>query len=253
MTAMDLGLRGARALVTAGSKGIGRSCAGALVAEGARVVISSRDADRLATTEREIGAAGHVVADLHRVEDRAQVVEKAAGILGGLDVLVLNFPQTAIGTLDQLPSGAWEAGYQSVLQCAVDLMTTALPHLRLSGRGRIVQITGIAAREPSPGFVVSAAYRSAVTAMAKALSSQVAKDGVTINNLAPGSILTEQLRVRLEQQPDGASRLAASIPAGRIGVPEDVAAACVFLCSTQASYITGQTIGIDGGALKGAH
>lgn len=250
---MDLGLRGARALVTAGSKGIGLSCAGALVAEGARVVISSRDADRLAGAEREIGAAGHVVADLHRVEDRAQVVEKAAGILGGLDILILNFPQTAIGTLDQLPSGAWEAGYQSVLQCAVDLMTAALPHLRLAGRGRIVQITGIAAREPSPGFVVSAAYRSAVTAMAKALSSQVAKDGITINNLAPGSILTEQLRVRLEQRADGVASLAASIPAGRIGAPEDVAAACVFLCSTQASYITGQTIGIDGGALKSAH
>ena len=89
--------------------------------------------------------------------------------------------------------------------------------------------------------------------MAKALSSQVAKDGVTINNLAPGSILTEQLRIRLEQRPDGAASLASSIPAGRIGAPEDVAAACVFLCSTQASYITGQTIGIDGGALKGAH
>ena len=132
-------------------------------------------------------------------------------------------------------------------------MTAALPHLRLGGRGRIVQITGIAAREPSPAFVVSAAYRSAVTAMAKALSSQVAKDGITINNLAPGSILTEQLRVRLEQHPGGAVSLAASIPAGRIGAPEDVAAACIFLCSTQASYITGQTIGIDGGALKGAH
>ena len=250
---MDLGLRDARALVTAGSKGIGRACAAALVAEGARVVISSRDEDQLARTEREIGAAGHVIADLHRVEDRAQLVEKAIGMLGGLDILILNFPQTTIGTLDQLPSGAWEAGYQSVLQCAVDLMTAALPQLRRSGRGRIVQITGIAAREPSPGFVVSAAYRSAVTAMAKALSSQVAKDGVTINNLAPGSILTEQLRVRLEQRPGGAAEFAATIPAGRIGVPEDVAAACVFLCSTQASYITGQTIGIDGGALKGAH
>jgi 3-oxoacyl-[acyl-carrier protein] reductase len=250
---MDLGVRGARALVTAGSKGIGRACAAALVAEGASVVISSRDAGRLERSEREMGAAGHIVADLHRVEDRAQLVEKAAGILGGLDILILNFPQTAIGTVDQVPTGAWEAGYQSVLQCAVDLMTAALPHLRLSGRGRIVQITGIAAREPSPGFVVSAAYRSAVTAMAKALSSQVAKDGVTINNLAPGHILTDQLRVRLEQRPDGVASLAASIPAGRMGVAEDVAAACVFLCSTQASYITGQTIGIDGGALKGAH
>src|SRR5258705_11392733 len=197
MAAMDLGLRGARALVTAGSKGIGLSCAGALVAEGARVVISSRDADRLARAEREIGAAGHVVADLHRVEDRAQVVGKAVGILGALDILILNFPQTTIGTLDQLPSGAWEAGYQSVLQCAVDLMTAALPHLRLSGRGRIVQITGIAAREPSPGFVVSAAYRSAVPPMAKAASAPVGEDGVPDNNRAPGAILTQQLLVRL--------------------------------------------------------
>ena len=250
---MDLGLRGARALVTAGSKGIGRSCAAALVAEGARVVISSRDADQLARTEREISASGHVVADLNSVNERGRLVDKAVRILGGLDILILNFPQPAIGTLDQVPGGAWEAGYQSIVQCAVDLMTAALPHLRMAGRGRIVQITGIAAREPSPGFVVSAAYRSAVTAMAKALSSQVAKDGITINNLAPGSILTDQLRVRLEQRPDGVANLAASIPAGRIGAPEDVAAACVFLCSTQASYITGQTIGIDGGALKGAH
>ena len=250
---MDLGLRGARVLVTASSQGIGRGCAAGLAAEGARVVISSRDGDQLARVEREIGAAGHIVADLLRTSERAKLVEKTVAMLGGLDILILNFPQPAIGTFDKVPDGAWEAGYQAILQCAIDLTSTALPHLRAGGRGRIVQITGNAAREPSSTFVISAAFRSAVTSMAKAISTQVAKDGITINNIAPGSILTEQLRVRLEQRPDGVASAASNIPAGRLGTPEDVAGACVFLCSTQASYITGQTIVVDGGAMKSVH
>jgi 3-oxoacyl-[acyl-carrier protein] reductase len=217
-------------------------------------MISSRDAKRLADAAREMRAVGQVVADLRSAGDRVRAVEVAAATLGGLDILVVNFPQTAIGRFDEVPSDAWEAGFESVLKCAVDLITTALPLLRQSGRGRIVQITGIAAREPSPGFVVSAAYRSAVTAMAKALSSQLAKDGITVNNIAPGNILTEQLRVRLEKRgPNGAADLAAGIPAGRIGRPEEVGAVCAVLSSTAASYVTGQTIGVDGGALRGAH
>jgi len=250
---VDLGLTGTRALVTAASKGIGRACAAALAAEGARVAISSRDVALLEQVQREIGAEQSIAADLQKAADRERLMDETIRSLGGLDILVINFPQTAIGKLDDVPPGAWSSGYDSIIACAVDLVTRSLPHLKKSGRGRIVQITGIAARQPSSGFVISAAYRSAVTAFAKAVSADVAKDGVTINNIAPGSILTEQLRVRLDQRPDGRTRLAASIPAGRVGEPEEVAAACAFLCSTGAAYITGQTIGVDGGALSGTH
>jgi len=250
---VDFGLRDTRALVTAGSKGIGRACAAALAAEGSRVIIASRDARTGERAAGEIGAARHIVADLSSAEDRVRLIAEAEGHLGGLDILVVNFPQPPLGTLDALKPDAWQVGYDAVLKCHVDLVRLALPALKRSGRGRIVNITGIAVREPSPGFVVSAAYRSAVTAVSKALSIEVAKDGVTVNNVAPGSVETEQLRVRLDRSGRAAEdAFLATVPARRLGRPEEIGAVCAFICSTSAAYLTGQTLVVDGGASRGA-
>jgi len=248
---LDLGLSGTRALVTAASKGIGRACAASLAQEGARVVITSRDAALGARVAQEIGAERHIAADLARTDDRARIVTEAVGLLGGLDILVVNFPQPQIGTFESLRPEAWTGGYEAILHCQIDLVTAALPLLRQSGRGRIVHITGGAAREPSPGFVVSAAFRSAATAVAKTLSIDLARDGVTVNNIAPGSIETEQLRVRMDQR-GKAEEMAwlATLPSRRLGLPEEVGAVCAFLCSRPAAYLTGQTIAVDGGAQK---
>jgi 3-oxoacyl-[acyl-carrier protein] reductase len=247
---MDLGLKDTRALVTAASKGLGRACAAALAAEGARVFIVSRDEERLARTEREIGAVGHLAADLAQPSSPARAVEAATAALGGLDILVCNAGGPPPGTFESTPVDGWEAGYQLTLMSTVRLTKAALPLLQASGRGRIVNITSISVRQPISNIVLSNAFRSAVTAMAKTLSAEVAGHGVTVNNLAPGTILTDRIRQLYPGNPDD---LGADIPAGRVGQPEEFGAACAFLCSLQAAYITGQTIGVDGGALRGVH
>ncbi|HKF77147.1 MAG TPA: SDR family oxidoreductase [Candidatus Dormibacteraeota bacterium] len=246
---MDLGLKDTRALVTAASKGLGRACATALAAEGSRVFIVSRDDARLAAVEREIGAAGHLGVDLSVPGEPERAVAAAAAALGGLDILVCNAGGPPPGTFESTPVDAWEQGYHLTLMSTVRLTKAALPLLKQSGRGRIVNITSISVRQPIPNILLSNAFRSAVTAMAKTVAAEVAGDGVTINNLAPGTILTDRVR-QLYADPVETVR---TIPAGRMGDPEEFGATCAFLCSRQAAYITGQTIGIDGGALRGVH
>ena len=247
---MDLGLKDTRALITAASKGLGRACAAALAQEGAHVFIVSRDDARLAETEREIGAAGHLAVDLSRLGGPERAVEAAAARLGGLDILVCNAGGPPPGTFESTPVDAWEAGYNLTLMSTVRLTKAALPLLKESGRGRIVNITSISVRQPIPNILLSNAFRSAVTAMAKTLSAEVASFGVTVNNLAPGTIMTDRVRQLYEDNIEG---LAIGIPAGRVGEAAEFGATCAFLCSRQAAYITGQTIGIDGGALRGVH
>jgi 3-oxoacyl-[acyl-carrier protein] reductase len=247
---MDLGLKNTRALVTAASKGLGRACAAALAAEGGRVFIVSRDEERLAQTAREIGAVGHLAADLVQPSAPARVVEAATAALAGLDILVCNAGGPPPGTFESTPVDQWEVGYQLTLMSTVRLTKAALPLLRVSGRGRIVNITSISVRQPIPNILLSNAFRSAVTAMAKTLAGEVAPHGVTVNNLAPGTIMTDRI---LQLYSGNLEELGATIPAGRVGEPEEFGATCAFLCSRQAAYITGQTIGIDGGALRGVH
>jgi 3-oxoacyl-[acyl-carrier protein] reductase len=246
---MDLGLNQARALVTAASKGLGRACAQALAAEGARVFIVSRDDALLSQVEGEIGAVGHLAADLSEPAAPAAAVDAAVRALGGLDILVCNAGGPPPGTFESTPLEAWEAGYNLTLMSAVRLARAALPFLKESGRGRIVNITSMSVREPIANIVLSNAFRSAVTATAKTLSAELAPHGVTVNNLAPGPILTDRAR-QLYADLEAAAR---AIPVGRLGTPEEFGAACAFLCSAQAGYITGQTLGVDGGTLKGVY
>lgn len=247
---MDLGLKDTRALVTGASKGLGRACAAALAGEGARVFIVSRDEERLSETQRQIGAVGHLAADLSQPGSPERAVEAAALALGGLDILVCNAGGPPPGTFDSTPIEGWETGYNLTLMSTVRLTKAAIDLLKESGRGRIVNITSISVRQPIANILLSNAFRSAVTAMAKTVSVEVAPFGVTVNNLAPGTILTDRVRQiyggNLEDVGKG-------VPAARIGEPEELGATCAFLCSRQAAYITGQTIGIDGGALRGVH
>jgi len=244
---MDLGLNGARALVTAASKGLGRACAEALAAEGARAFIVSRDDALLSRVEGEIGAVGHLAVDLAQPTGPAAAVEAAVGALGGLDILVCNAGGPPPGTFESTPLESWEVGYNLTLMSAVRLARAALPYLKQSGRGRVVNITSMSVRQPIANLVLSNAFRSAVTATAKTLSGELAPHGVTVNNLAPGLILTDRAR-QLYTDLDAAAR---GVPAGRLGTPEEFGAVCAFLCSTRAGYITGQTLAIDGGALRG--
>ena len=247
---MDLGLKDTRALVTAASKGLGRACAAALATEGARVFIVSRDEERLRLAENETGAVGHLAVDLSAPGGPERAVEAAVAELGGLDILVCNAGGPPPGTFHSTPVEQWEVGYDLTLMSTVRLTKAALPLLVDSGRGRIVNITSISVRQPIPNILLSNAFRSAVTAMAKTLAGEVAALGVTVNNLAPGTILTDRVR---ELYSGSIEDQAKGIPAGRLGDPAEFGAACAFLCSVQAGYITGQTIGVDGGLLRGVH
>lgn len=252
---MDLGLDGTRALVTAASQGLGRACAAGLAAEGAHVVISSRGGDRLDTTASQIGAAGAVPADLGSRSDVAALIDRALQLLGGLDVLVVNCGPPPSVTFEQSDDTAWDAAHDGVLMSAIGLTRAALPHLRKSGRGRVVNLTGYGTKEPTAGLVVSEATRASVTVLAKVLADDLAPDGVTVNNIAPGPILTDRLR-ELQQQAaaragigidEQLSRFAEHIPVRRVGMPEEIGDLCAFLCSPRAGFITGQTIVADGG------
>lgn len=246
---MDLGLRDRRALVTAASKGLGRACAETLIAEGAQVFISSRNPE---ATARDIGAAGWLAADLGDAGEPSRLVEAAAGELGGLDILVENSGPPPVGTFQSTSIDAWQTGFDLTLMSAVRLVAAALPHLKRSNQGRIVFITSISVRQPLPNIVLSNALRGGVTGLAKTLSRELAPDRITVNCLAPDAILTDRLG-QLAGSAEGVKAWAERAPMKRLGEPSEFGAACAFLCSRQAGYITGQTLGIDGGSLLGVH
>ncbi len=252
---MDLGLKDRRALVTAASKGLGRACAEALAAEGARVFISSRDPAAIEATGKAIKAAGWAAADVSK--DVEGLVDQARAKLGGLDILVVNAGGPPPGTFESTPLENWEVGFRLTLMSAVRLVKAALPDLKKSGQGRIVFVTSVSVRQPIGTLALSNSLRGGVTGLAKTLSREVAADRITVNCLAPDAILTDRIR----QLAAGAGgdieeelkRRAAATPMGRFGKPEEFGAACAFLCSAHAGYITGQTIGVDGGSLVGVH
>jgi 3-oxoacyl-[acyl-carrier protein] reductase len=254
---VDLGLDGRRALVTAASKGLGRACAETLAAEGAKVFISSRDAAAIEGTGKAIGAAGWQAADMSKAGEEEPLVKAAVSMLGGLDILVVNAGGPPPGTFQTTPIEAWETAFQLTLMSAVRLVNASLSHLKQSGQGRIVFITSISVRQPLPNITLSNSLRAAVSGLAKTLSRELARDAITVNCLAPDKILTDRIR-QIAAASGGnpeehLKRMAAEAPTGRLGEPAEFGAACAFLCSRQAGYITGQTLGVDGGALVGVH
>jgi 3-oxoacyl-[acyl-carrier protein] reductase len=258
---MELGLKGRRALVTAASRGLGRACAEALAAEGADVYIASRDEPSIKSAAEGMGARGWMAADVSRGADVTRLVDTALQTLGGLDILVSNAGGPPPGQFEDIEEAAWDTAYQVTLMSSVRLIKAALPHLKQSDQGRIVIITSVSVRQPIPNLLLSNSLRSAVTSMAKTISFDIGPSGVTINNLAPDAILTDRLKSlrRAAAEKSGRSldeELEAfrhHIPTRKLGDPADFGAMCAFLCSARAGHITGQTIGIDGGALLGVH
>jgi 3-oxoacyl-[acyl-carrier protein] reductase len=252
---MDLGLTDCKAFVAGASKGLGKACAGALAGEGARVFICSRNAAELARAAAEIGAAGFAAADVSQAADVERVIAAAIAALGGLDILVTNAGGPPARAFEKAGDDDWDTGYQLNLMSAVRLIRAALPALKASGRGRIVNLTGYGVKEPMTDLVVSDAVRAGVTVMAKTIASDLAPFGITVNNIAPGPIRTDRLKaihaaraksegITLEEQ---LRRFSKTIPAQRVGEPKEIGDLCAYLCSRQAGYLTGQSIVVDGG------
>jgi 3-oxoacyl-[acyl-carrier protein] reductase len=252
---MDLGLKDCKAFVAGGSKGLGKACAEALAHEGARVFICSRNTAELKRAAEEIGAAGFSAADVSRPEEVKRVVAEAIAALGGVDCLVTNAGGPPTAPFETAGDDDWEIAYKLNLMSAVRLIREALPALKASGRGRIVNLTGYGVKEPLRDLVVSDSVRAGVTVMAKTIASDLAPYGVTVNNIAPGPIktarLTDILSARAKSSgktPDELfERLSESIPVRRMGDPHEIGDLCAYLCSAQAGYLTGQTIVVDGG------
>jgi 3-oxoacyl-[acyl-carrier protein] reductase len=238
---MDLQLRGARALVTAASSGLGKACAAALADEGVDVFICARNRERLEQAALEIGAKGYTQADLTSGPDVSRVVNESVAAFGGLDILVTNVPDPKAGSFVDIDEADWSHSHEATLLTVVRLVRAATPYLARSRQAVIVNITSTAAKEFRSGRLLSSTYRAGVTSLAKHLSRELAPQGITVNNIAPGEILTSAW------DRASAAAQAVEIPLRRLGEPAEVGALCAFLCSGQARFITGQTVVIDGG------
>ena len=260
---MDLGLNGKRAIVTGASQGIGRSCALALAAEGARVCVTARDRERLAQTVTDIDAAGgegmYVVADLTAAAACNEVVEACVAKWGGVEVLI---------------NCAGAAGRGDVLDLSVDVISDglalksygylrmaqlAIPHMQKNKWGRIVNIGGGAGVNPGRDNIPTSIANAAVLNITRALSDAVSADGILVNAINPGTTNTQRTRntqqARAEKEGRSVDELlrerATRLPAGRIGEPEEVGRVACFFASEACSYVFGSSVYMDGGARRG--
>jgi 3-oxoacyl-[acyl-carrier protein] reductase len=249
---MDLGIQGRVALVGGASQGIGRAVAEVLVAEGAQVVITARDPVRTAQVAGEIGAAAGLAWDSANLDAAPGLVARIAEEVGPIDILVTNTggPPPDPDPLN-FTTAQWEQAHRTLVLAPMTLLRLVVPGMRERGWGRVVAIASTTVREPIQPLILSNAERSAQLAAYKTLAREVAGDGVTINSLLTGSIATERLASLAGSMAAAEAGAAASVPAGRIGRPEEMAWAAAFLCSDRAAYITGTAIAVDGGALRG--
>jgi 3-oxoacyl-[acyl-carrier protein] reductase len=256
---MNFGIEGKVAVVAAASQGLGKACAHALAKEGVRVAILSRRQDELDKVANEIGAALPVACNLASADDIAAAIAKVKEQLGPVSILVNNCGGPPAGTFDSITEQQWAESFQQVFLSALRLTRAVLPMMRAQRWGRIVNIVSTSVEQPLPNLIVSNAFRPALAGWAKTLSGEVASDGILVNCVEPGRILTSRTQV-LDQaasektgKPIEAIRAerVAAVPLKRYGTPEEFGAAIAFLASERASYLTGSVIRVDGGAVAG--
>jgi 3-oxoacyl-[acyl-carrier protein] reductase len=244
---MDLQLKGKRALVMGSSAGIGRAIAESLIAEGAQVVLCARSNDKLQTAVRELGAKSGIACDLSKAGAAKDLVQKASDALGGIDILVANTGGPKKGNFTDISTEQWHEDFQNLWMSFIESAKEVLPSMRKQKFGRILLVTSLAAKEPLAGLTTSNGLRAGLAGLAKSLANEVAIDNVTVNLLLPGYTATD----RLKDFKFGEDWFKQNIPAGRLGDPKEIADLACFLASPRAGYITGQSIAVDGGSIKG--
>lgn len=260
---MELGLKGKVALVAASSKGLGRAVAEELAAEGASLVLCARGADALRVTADAIAAQHGVpvlalLADVGQPGEAERVAREGIAKFGQIDILLTNSGGPPAGPFESLTRAAWESATALVLSSVVAFCQAVLPGMKQRRWGRILNVASIAAKQPVDNLMLSNSIRAAVLGFARTLANEVAPFGVTVNNLLPGFTRTERMveLAEVTAQKDGITpeqalaRYAAQVPLGRMAEPREFAALAGFLASERASYITGQSIAVDGGWIR---
>jgi 3-oxoacyl-[acyl-carrier protein] reductase len=247
---MDLGIADRVALVTGASRGMGRGIAAELAREGARVAIASRSRERIDAAAAAIGATAfvHDSADL---DDAGRLVSNVQDQLGPIDILVCNTGGPPGGP-DPLGfrREQWQDAYTTLVLAQMALIEAVLPGMRERGFGRIINVVSTSVREPNSNLMLSNAHRASMITAFKTLARQVAADGVTLNSVLPGQIDTERLIELLGSAEAARARAESEVPAKRLGTVEEFAAVATFLCSARASFVTGETIAVDGGLTR---
>lgn len=260
---MDLGLNDKPVIVCASSSGLGKATALELAREGARVMLCSRRAAELQRAAADIKAATgrelrFAVADVTNAADIARLVEATVAAFGGVFALINNSGGPPAGPFEQFDDAAWQAAFELNLLSYVRTTRAVLPHLRKAGGGRIVNFTSSSVKSPIEGLILSNTFRTGVVGLSKTLALELGREGILVNVLGPGRIQTDRVEhldglratktgLSLEQVRAEACK---AIPLGRYGTPEEFAKLAVFLASPANTYITGQTILIDGGATR---
>ena len=260
---MDLGLTNRVAMIAAASKGLGKACALALAREGCRVSICARNEETLAQAVEEISPAGEVIsvkADVSSPADLESWHRQTVERFGEVDILVTNTGGPPVKRFMELSDEQWLAGVESTLMNVVRLSRMVIPGMQAKRWGRIIHLTSLVAKQPIDELTISSTIRAGLTGLTKTMANQVGADGITVNAILTGHILTDrqyalaEVRVRergltYEQYFAGA---AAEIPLRRLGEPREVGEVVAFLASERASYLTGVSLQVDGGAIKSA-
>lgn len=244
---MDLKLKGKTALIMGSSSGLGLAVAKCLADEGVKVALSGRKEEKLKAAAKEVGAELTLTCNLNTPHEAEKLVQKAIEKLGHLDILVTNTGGPPKGTIENIFDEQWHLDFQGLWMSPIEAIRTALPGMRKRNWGRIIMITSISAKEPLPELTISNGFRAGLMGLAKSISNDNAKYGVTINSVLPGYTKT----ARMVELGVDENQIGKQIPAGRMGTPEEFGSLVAFIASERASYITGQTIACDGGYLRG--
>ena len=260
---MDLGLNDKKAVVLASSGGLGLGVASTLVAEGAEVVLAARSTDKLKDAAQTLNAKGPgkahaITADLTDPAAANALYSAATEALGGVDILVNNTGGPPPGGIEAQDSETWRQQFDTMVLRLIEMTNLCLPGMREKGWGRVLTLASSGIVQPIPNLSISNTIRSALVGWSKSLSNEVAKDGITVNILAPGRIhtaRTDQLDAAAAKRQgktvdEVQSASEATIPARRYGSVEEFAAVGAFLVSAPASYVTGSVIRCDGGSIR---
>jgi 3-oxoacyl-[acyl-carrier protein] reductase len=261
---VDLGLTGKVAIVAASSKGLGRATAATLAREGALVTVNGRDAATLAKTAQAIrddtgGDVIEVPGDMANPADIQRLIDETVRQRGGLDILVCNAGGPPPGTFSTFPTDEpWLNAVNLNLMSTLRLSRAAIPHLEARGGGSITNIVSTSVKQPIGHLILSNTARSAVIGLAKSMSLEYAAKNIRINNICPGSTLTDRITSLADKRAAESGKTrdeiiaedAKAIPMGRLGNPQEFANVVVFFASPAASYVTGVTVQVDGGVVK---